>query len=143
MKFFAIAALVATTSAVKLATYGDCDWECNKSGSGSPEEQWRSYGYPHRGADLKKPLDNQQRWDTYLPDFSQKSACNCASFVQKSASTLPYGQTDYGVADGVKQSEKNMGWAGEINARQVAGVQGQQESDEWRKTGLKTKWEKA
>ena len=80
MKQFTLALLVASASATKLSTYGDCDWECGKTGS--PEEQWRSYGYPHRGADLKKPLDNQQRWDTYLPDFSQKAACNCANFAQ-------------------------------------------------------------
>jgi len=55
-------------------------------------------------------------------------------------STLPYGQTDYGVAGGVEQSKKNMGWADEINARQVAGVQGQQASDVWRATGTKAGW---
>merc|ERR1719329_622403 len=88
---FALALLVASTSAVRLSTYGDCDWECKNAGSvnhleradGGPNDQWRSYDYPHRGADLKKPLDHQQRWDTYLPDFHQQSACNCASFVQK------------------------------------------------------------
>ena len=83
MKQFTLALLVASAAGFKLSTHGDCDWECNPAGSGSPEEQWRSYGYPHRGADLKKPLDHQQRWDTYLPDFHQKAACNCANFVQK------------------------------------------------------------
>jgi hypothetical protein len=128
--------LVASASAVKLSTYGDCDWECGKTGN--PEEQWRSYGYPHRGADLKKPLDNQQRWDTYLPDFAQQSACNCASFVQKD--TLPYGQTDYGVAGGIAYHSETMGLANERWARQNAGVQGQQDSDVWRNKGLKAAW---
>ena len=30
---YALALLVATTSAVKLATQGDCDWECGKTGN--------------------------------------------------------------------------------------------------------------
>ena len=148
---FALALLVASTSAVRLSTYGDCDWECKNAGSvnhleradGGPNDQWRSYDYPHRGADLKKPLDHQQRWDTYLPDFHQQSACNCASFVQKNATTLPYGQTDYGVAAGVSQHAGTMDLANERWARQNAGVQGQQESDVWRGKGLKTKWESA
>ena len=92
MKQFTFALLVASASAVQLSTYGDCDWECNKDGSGSPEEQWRSYGYPHRGATLKYPPDNQ-RWDRYLPEYAvQKAACNCASFVQRTW-TQPYDGT--------------------------------------------------
>ena len=59
------------------------------------------------------------------------------------ASTLPYGQTDYGVAAGVSQHAGTMDLANERWARQNAGVSGQQESDTWRKTGLKTKWESA
>ena len=138
---FALALLVASASAHKLSTYGDCDWECGATGS--PEEQWRSYPYPHRGADLKKPLDHQQRWDTYLPDFHQKAACNCANFVQKSATTLPYGQTDYGVAAGSAQHADTMAWANEKWAAQQAGVKSQADSDVWRGKGLKTKWESA
>merc|ERR1712127_854128 len=133
---YALALLVASTSAVKLSTYGDCDWECGKTGN--PEEQWRSYGYPHRGADLKKPLDNQQRWDTYLPDFAQKSTCNCASFVQKD--TLPYGQTDYGVAGGIAGHGETMDQANIWEKQRTAAVNGQQSSDAWRNTGPKAAW---
>ena len=149
MKQFALALLVASASAVKLSTYGDCDWECNSAGSGSPEEQWRSYGYPHRGADLKKPLDHQQRWDTYLPDYAQKAACNCANFVQKSW-TPGYTGTwtndqhlDWFQPAAGAQHAGTMGWANEKEAARTAAVAGQASSDVWRGQGLKTAWESA
>ena len=63
--------------------------------------------------------------------------------LNKNATTLPYGQTDYGVAAGVSQHAGTMDLANERWARQNAGVQGQQESDVWRGKGLKTKWESA
>merc|ERR1712127_727452 len=65
------------------------------------------------------------------------------AFSQKNATTLPYGQTDYGVAGGIAYHETTMGLANERWARQNAGVEGQEEEDKWRKTGRKTKWESA
>merc|ERR1712086_799880 len=59
------------------------------------------------------------------------------------ASTLPYGQTDYGVAGGVTYHSETMGLANERWARQNAGVQGQQASDVWRNTGPKAAWGEA
>ena len=56
------------------------------------------------------------------------------------ASTLPYGQTDYGVAGGVTYHSETMGLANERWARQNAGVQGQAASDVWRNKGLKAAW---
>merc|ERR1719276_201601 len=56
------------------------------------------------------------------------------------AQTLPYGQTDYGVAAGSAQHAGTMDWANEKWAAQNAGVQGQQSSDAWRNTGPKAAW---
>ena len=146
MKQFTLALLVASSSAIKLSTYGDCDWECGATGS--PEEQWRSYGYPHRGADLKKPLDHQQRWDTYLPDFHQKAACNCANFVQRNATYIePFNenwstQQKMEWSKGIDASNHDalMGRANMRDSERIDGVRNQEIEDQWRSNGIVTPW---
>ena len=56
------------------------------------------------------------------------------------ASTLPYGQTDYGVAGGVAGHAETMDQANIWEKQRVAAVNGQQSGDAWRNTGLKAKW---
>ena len=58
-------------------------------------------------------------------------------------STLPYGQTDYGVKAGESQHASTMAWANEKWAAQQAGVNGQASDDKWRNNGPKAAWGQA
>ena len=139
-------ALIATVSAVQLSKetlpYGQTDYGV---AAGSTQHEGTMAWANARWAEQNAGVSGQQSGDVWRGQ-GLKAAWGDApnpqlpkiAFSQKS--TLPYGQTDYGVAGGVGMHAGTMDWANAREAERTAGVNGQQSSDVWRNTGPKAAW---
>ena len=149
-------ALVATAQAITLSgnstgnataqtlPYGQTDYGVaggvtyHSETMGLANERWARQNADVQGqqaSDVWRNTGSKAKWGQ-----GQSPEVPKIAFSQKNATTLPYGQTDYGVAGGVTYHGETMGLANERWARQNAGVNGQAADDAWRKTGLKAAW---